>query len=101
MIHFDWPATVAILPSSVIAALSVNAGRRLVAQVKNARFARAQSSASTPIVTLIPRAAQELDAAGVARDRILEPDDDARDARRRAPPARTAASGRGGCTARG
>ncbi len=53
VIHFERPVTVAILPSSVIAALSVNAGRPYWAQVRNGRLARSQASRSTPTVTWI------------------------------------------------
>ena len=102
VIHFDSPLTVAILPSSVIAALSVNAGRPCVAHVKNGRFARVALVDEHAALTAILRAAQRLDAAAVAGDRILA----CRPRRARRPtsthePAHTAACGRDACTARG
>src|ERR1039458_586634 len=46
VIHFDSPVAVAILPSSVIAALTVTNGRRWTIQWLNASFSRAHSLAS-------------------------------------------------------
>ena len=101
VIHCDSRATVASLPSSVIAAFTSTNGSFCVTDQTNFSFSRRASDSSTPVDDLDARRAQRRDAAAVHElVRIAHRDDHARHARRRSPPRRTAACVRDASTAR-
>ena len=91
VIHRDAPSAAAILPSSVMAALSVTCGRPSVTAQRNARFSARASASRTPTVTLTPaarsRARPRPSTSGCGSPMA---------ATTRATPARTSASAHGG-----
>ena len=83
VIHFDSPPTVAILPSSVIAAFSVNAGRPSRAHGEERPIRARRTLGEHGAVHVDARRARSAAiAAAMAGDRIVATDDDARHARR-------------------